>query len=110
MVILCPARSELGEEGESMALKFTARRMSGGHQHEHIARLWWVNPADGDTGNGTRAQLVKWVEDGGKGYAEDARGNNRAYVAVRTSSSGTKYLQTHADSVWTNNLLALPEK
>lgn len=93
-----------------MAIKFTHRRMSGGQQHEHISRLWWVNPADGDTGNNTREELVKWVEDGGKGYTEDAWGNNRAYVAVRRSSTGTKYLQTQADSVWTNNLLALPLK
>lgn len=33
----------------------------------------------------------------------------RAGVGVRTSTSGRKYLQTHADGYWNNNLLALAE-
>ncbi|MET9221325.1 DUF3892 domain-containing protein [Streptomyces sp. NPDC003300] len=35
---------------------------------------------------------------------------NRAQVFVRTPAYGPKYLQTRADGVWTNNLLALPER
>lgn len=34
---------------------------------------------------------------------------NKAYVGTRENAYGTKYLQTYADQVWTNNLLALPE-
>jgi hypothetical protein len=38
----------------------------------------------------------------------DAR-NNKAHVGTRENANGTKYLQTRADQVWTDNLLALPE-
>lgn len=93
-----------------MAIQFVARRMSGGTTHQHIERLWWKNPADGTTGNNSRAELVAWIEEkNGKAYTEDARGN-RAEVVVRTPAYGPKYLQTRADGVWTNNLLALPER
>lgn len=36
-------------------------------------------------------------------------GGNKAYVGVRTSSAGNKYIQTYADGVWKDNLLALDE-
>src|SRR4051794_29736391 len=36
-------------------------------------------------------------------------GGKRADLAVRISANGTKYVQTHADGYWNNNLLALPE-
>jgi hypothetical protein len=32
-----------------------------------------------------------------------------AWVGVRVSAAGNKYLQTHADGVWRDNLLALKE-
>ncbi|AXI78599.1 DUF3892 domain-containing protein [Peterkaempfera bronchialis] len=93
-----------------MEIQFTARRMSGDEEHEHIALLWWKNPADGSTGFSERAVLVKWIEDKvGTAYTDDGRGN-RAQVFVRTSAHGVKFLQTYADGVWTNNLLALPKR
>jgi hypothetical protein len=33
-------------------------------------------------------------------------GNSSAWVLVRTSAAGNKFIQTHADSVWRDNLLA----
>lgn len=36
-------------------------------------------------------------------------GGKKAYLDVRTSASGTEYVQTKADGVWTNNLLSLDE-
>jgi len=92
-----------------VAIKFTAIRLSGGEGHEHIVYLWWTNPATGKTGDNTKAHLVDWVEGGGKAYVEDSWGN-RADVYVRTPSYGAKYLQTKADGIWTNNLLALPHR
>ncbi|WP_326837809.1 DUF3892 domain-containing protein [Amycolatopsis rhabdoformis] len=93
-----------------MTIRITAIRLSGGQGHEHISHLWWTNPGDGSTGNNTRAGIVDWIENkNGKAYTEDAHGN-RADVAVRKPAHGSKYLQTHADGVWTNNLLALPHK
>lgn len=93
-----------------MAIRFTAKRLSDGTSHQHIVRLWWVNPADGDQGDNTRAELVAWIEDkGGKAYVEDRFGN-RVDVGVVTPAYGQKYLRSYADGVWTDNLLALPNK
>lgn len=93
-----------------MSIKITAIRLTGGQAHEHISRLWWTNPANGETGSNTRSQIVSWIEDSnGKAYVDDGRGN-RADVAVVTPPRGDKYLRTHADGKWTDNLLALPRK
>ncbi|WP_069770969.1 DUF3892 domain-containing protein [Streptomyces sp. LUP30] len=94
-----------------MAIQITAVRLSaGGSRHEHIVRLWWTNPATDKTGENTRAQIVTWIEDeGGQAHTSDADGH-RATVAVITPDHGEKYLRTHADRVWTDNLLALPRR
>ncbi len=92
-----------------MAIQITAVRLDGGLGHEHIARLWWISDNQ-EAGENTRAQIVEWIEDSnGTAYTDDGRGH-RAWVAVRTPERGPKYLQTHADNVWTNNLLALPRR
>ena len=39
-------------------------------------------------------------------YVEDSRGH-RAYVGVQRPSGRRPYIQTYADGVWTDNLLAL---
>lgn len=77
-----------------MSLRFTAIRLSGGTTHQHIVRLWWTNPSSSETGDNSRAELVAWVEQGGKAYVEDRFGN-RAAVGVATPQVGAKYLQTH---------------
>jgi hypothetical protein len=92
-----------------MAIRFTAIRMSGGTTHEHIVRLWWVNPADGKTGDNSRAELVDWIEkENGKAYVEDRLGH-RVDVYVVTPRYGAKYLRTKKDGVATDNLLELPK-
>ncbi|MDI5973985.1 DUF3892 domain-containing protein [Streptomyces sp. SL13] len=91
-----------------MSIKITVVHLSGGIDHEHITGLRWTNPADGKTGDSSRATLVAWIEDkNGKAYTEDSSGH-RADVAVVNPARGEKYLRTRADGVWTNNLLALP--
>ena len=93
-----------------MAIRITAVRLEGGQAHEHIVRLWWINPATSKTGDNSRAQLVSWIEtQNGKAYVEDASGD-RADVGVVTPTYGDKYLRTYADGKWTNNLLALPRR
>jgi hypothetical protein len=93
-----------------VAIQITAVRMSGGTAHEHIAHLWWTNPADGATGDNTRAQIVAWIEtEEGQAFTRDANGR-QAPVAVVTPPRGATYLRTHADGVWTDNLLALPRR
>ncbi|WP_308188150.1 DUF3892 domain-containing protein [Streptomyces sp. DH7] len=44
----------------------------------------------------------------GEAYTDAA--GHRTKVAVVTPTRGEKYLRTHADGVWTNNLLALPRR
>jgi len=98
------------QEGTSMAIRFIAIRLSGGTGHEHIAHLWWTNPGTSKSGDNTRAELVNWIEnDGGKAYVEDGAGH-RADVGVVAPAYGAKYLRTHADGKWTNNLLSLPRR
>lgn len=93
-----------------MSIRITAIRLAGGNSHEHIVRLWWTDPADGDTGNNSRAEIVAWIEHkNGKAYVEDRYGH-RVEVLVVTPRVGDKYLRTYADGVWTDNLLALPRR
>jgi hypothetical protein len=100
---------KVARKGRKLTIEFTAIRLTGGQRHEHISHLWWTNPTTQNKGDNTRAQLVTWVEEGGKGYVDDQSGH-RAYVEVRDDRPGPKYLQTKADGVWCDNLLALPEK
>ena len=46
-----------------MAIRITHIRQAGGTGHEHITHLWWTDPASGQTGDNTRAQIVSWIED-----------------------------------------------
>ncbi|WP_067509921.1 DUF3892 domain-containing protein [Actinoplanes sp. TFC3] len=94
-----------------MAIRITGIRLEGGAGHEHIGRLWWVNPASGaaEERPNTRAELVAWIEDqNGKAYVES--GGHRADVGVVKPPYGPKYLRTYADGQWTDNLLALPHR
>jgi hypothetical protein len=93
-----------------MSIRITATRLSGGTSHEHIVHLWWTDPATNQPGNGSRSTVIYWMETkAGQAYVDDGRGNHVS-VAVVTPSHGEKYLRTHADGVWTDNLLALPHR
>lgn len=93
-----------------MSIRIDSIRLVGGSRHEHISHLWWTDSATGATGDDSRAEIVKWIEDKGVSvYVDDAVGH-RARVGVRTPHSGEKYLQTQADGVWTDNLLSLPRR
>lgn len=93
-----------------MAIRVTAIRLYSGSTHEHISRLWWVNPSTGAVGNNTRAEVVAYIDDdNGKVFVEDPRGM-RVDVSVVKPKYGAKYLRTSADGMWTNNLLSLPQK
>ena len=71
--------------------------------HEHITHvgsygyLW------------TREQVIAWIETGTDTfYTLDGFGR-RANVGVYREIGKPPYLKTHADGVWNNNLLALPQ-
>ena len=92
-----------------MSIRITAIRLTGGATHQHITHLWWTNPADGRTGDNTRADIVSWIEnENGKAYVEE--GGHRVDVGVVTPATGPKYLRTYADGTWKDNLLALPRR
>ena len=94
-----------------MSLRITCiNKDNGNHEnpHEAISYYGWINESTDKTGKNDRPSMVEWVEKGNKAYVKDSN-NNKAYCYVRKSSKGTKFLQTYADSKFTNNLLSLPE-
>jgi len=95
-----------------MAIRITCINKSGGYHadpHHAISHLGWTEDGSGKTGKNTRLEIYNWIKDqNGTAYVLDSRGN-RAFIGTRENAYGTKYLQTYADQVWTDNLLALPE-
>jgi hypothetical protein len=95
-----------------MAIRITCINKSGGyHQDPHhaISHLGWINEATGEQSKNTRLEIYDWIKTkNGSAYVTDRQGN-QAYVGTRENSNGTKYLQTYANQVWTDNLLSLPE-
>jgi len=92
-----------------MARRITHKRLSGGSGHEHIVAVAWVN--DVSTSStleaSSTAEMVAWIEVGHSAYT--LVNGRRAEVGVRQTSTGRKFLQTHADGYWNDNLLALPD-
>jgi hypothetical protein len=93
---------------DRIMIKIKAVQLIGGEGHEHISTLCWINEATGESGVATRQQMVTFV---GRNpactvYTRDGH-NNKACVVVRDNGR-IKYVQTLADNVYTNNLLALP--
>ncbi len=89
---------------------FTEREMIGGRGHEHIARLWWEddNPrANPDRGFMDIDTAVQWV-DRPENHAYVHNGASRVEVYVVRRPGMRPYLQTAADGILTDNLLALP--
>ena len=85
------------------------RKDRGNHDnpHEAVSDYKWLNEQDNNSDIEPRANMVSWVEKGGKAYVKDAAGTVYCYVNV--SRAGTKFLQTYADNRWSDNLLSLPE-
>jgi hypothetical protein len=76
--------------------------------HEHITHVGGPNPDGSGRWKETAANVVRFIES--KQHRFYTReGNASAWVGVRTSAAGNKFLQTYADSVWKDNLLALDE-
>lgn len=76
--------------------------------HEAIQAYCWINEENRETGKTNRPKMVAWVEKGNIAYVTDSQ-NHRVRCYVRESSRGNKFLQTHSDGRYTNNLLQLPE-
>jgi uncharacterized protein DUF3892 len=72
--------------------------------HEGITHL------GGPGGGGwrwTRQQVIESIENGSNTFHTSV-GGRRAEVGVVNGPNG-KYVRTHADGIWNDNLLALPE-
>lgn len=95
-----------------MSIRVTCIKKSNGYHedpHHAISQLGWINERTNETGRSTRLEIYDWIKNkNGVASVSDARGN-KALVGTREHSNGTKYVQTYADRVWTDNLLALPE-
>ena len=95
-----------------MSIRIICINKSGGYHadpHHAIERLGWVEDGTGNTGNWPRLEMYDWIKTkGGIAYVRDSRGNS-AQVGTFEHGNGTKYVQTYADRVRTDNLLALPE-
>lgn len=76
--------------------------------HESITNVGGPNPTGGGRWSDKVQNVVQLIErQTHRFYTQE--GGVTVWVDVRTSSTGHKYLQTHADGVWKNNLLALKE-
>jgi hypothetical protein len=76
-------------------------------RHERISHVGGPRP-EGGRWRDTTANVVQFIESGQHRFYAQERGSS-AWVGVRQSPTGHKFLQTHADGVWRDNLLALPE-
>lgn len=76
--------------------------------HEAITHLGWIDESTNKIGKSTRMEVVEFLEQGNKAYVRDSR-SNIAYLVVRISRFGNKFVKTVADGKETNNLLQLVE-
>ncbi len=93
-----------------MAVQIIAVRKDHGdhyNPHEAISHYKWHDRKSNEIGIGTRTDMVAWVENGGRAYVTSQEGTIDCYV--NSSTAGTKFLETRADSRSSNNLLNLPE-
>jgi hypothetical protein len=95
-----------------MSIRITCIKKSNGYHedpHHAISELGWTSEQTNETGRSTRLEMYDWIKNqNGVAFVADARGN-KARVGGREHANGTKYVQTYADRIWTDNLLALPE-
>ena len=73
--------------------------------HEHITHI------GGATWNWTREQVIQSIEAGTNTFfVRDSNTGKRSEVGVVRPTDGRRpFLRTHADGLWNDNLLALPE-
>lgn len=85
----------------------TAVRPSTATDYKGITDYRWLESDSGKAGTNSRAAMVTYLEKDGN-EARVAGEDGPSFVAVH-EEAGTKYLRTHADKSWNNNLSALPK-
>jgi hypothetical protein len=94
-----------------MSVKITCINKDNGHHedpHLAIAYFGWLNEVSGEVGRCSLIKMVEFIEKGGAAYVKDLFGNV-AYLVVRRSIHGNKFVKTETDGKETNNLLSLLE-
>lgn len=82
----------------------TAVHMPEGSSHEQIELVQWQNPQTLEAGQATREGIVEWINSGGDLRVRNHAGDRRVGVVA----ADPPYICTHADGVWTGDLLAVP--
>lgn len=90
-----------------MVWAITAVRMQGGQHHAHITDVAWLNTDTGVKGQSTTATMVEFVSEQNKPVRVGSL-NGWVAVGVVRPADGKPYLRSHADNVWSDNLLELP--
>ena len=89
-------------------MKFiTAIRSGTTAGHEGITHVRWLDSSTERAKTYTTASVAKWLEQSGSNVVKVAGEDSSSFVAVR-ERNGHKYLQTHANKQWNDNLLSLP--
>lgn len=100
IIAACGDWAELAAHGP-----LTHRRMSpSGWANEHIITVKWAGDQSGDIGKSTRETMVTWIENGNYAYVQGPQSRSQVGVVDATP----KYLRTHANKFWNDNLLSLP--
>lgn len=83
---------------------------NGDHEDPYLAIEFfgWINEETGERGKSTRMDMVRFIEGGNTAFVRGTSGVV-AWLVVRTSVRGNKFVKTIADDRETNNLLFLPE-
>jgi hypothetical protein len=76
--------------------------------HEHITYVGGPKPDGSGRWRDTVANVVLLIEQKAHRFYTSEAGVS-AWVGVRTSAAGNKFIQSTADGVWKDNLLALKE-
>ena len=76
--------------------------------HERITNVGGPKPDGSGRWKATVPEVVGYIDSKAHRFFTSEAGAV-AWVGVRTSAAGNKYIQTHADGVWRDNLLALKE-
>lgn len=84
----------------------TAVKPSTATTYKGITHYRWLRSDTGKAGTTDRAGMVDFLEKE-ENRAQVAGESGPAEVGIR-QVDGVKYLQTHADGSWTNNLTELP--
>lgn len=88
-------------------IEITAIRLEEGSTHEHITNVLWRSAATA-LGQCPRQAIVDWLTESNENHAVVADGSGWVHIAVVQRPNQPPYIRTHADGVWTDNLLELP--